>query len=156
MIEKVIENVNFTNPEHCEAVVSLINEYMLDDMGLGEPLPYGLDVKLIEGLKNHNSYLGFLVKSGTQYVGLANCNMGFSTWKAKPLLNIHDLIVATAFRGQGIGRFLLQEVENYARKNNYCRINLEVRQCNIVAQNLYKKAGYGECQPPNFFWEKIL
>ena len=148
--------VDLKNEEHCAAVVDLLNDYMLDDMGIGEEMPHGLGEKIISGLMRHKSYIGFLVDVGGRFAALANCNLNFSTWKAKPLINIHDFIVSPDFRNRGVGLFLLKAIEDYAIEKGYCRINLEVRHDNYKAQNLYKKAGFKECDPNNFFWENLL
>lgn len=148
--------VDLKNEKHCAAVLKLLNDYMLDEMGVGEAMPAELGPKIIDGLKKHSAYLGFLVRINDEFVGLANCNLVFSTWKAKSLINIHDFIVSPNYRNKGVGFFLLKEIENYARGNGYCRINLEVRRDNFKAQNLYKKAGFRECDPSNYFWENRL
>ena len=146
-------NVDLNNEKHCSAVLQLLSDYMLDEMGIREAMPQELGPKIIEGLQKHSGYLGFLVQIENTYVGLANCNLVFSTWKAKPLINIHDFVVSPEFRNRGVGLFLLKAIENYAREKGYCRINLEVRHDNYKAQNLYKKAGFKECDPSNYFWE---
>jgi ribosomal protein S18 acetylase RimI-like enzyme len=152
-MEKKLIQVDLQNPVHCKQVLHLLNDYMEDEMGIREPMPEGLGPKIIEGLKRHAAYMGFFVCIGDNFAGLANCNLNFSTWKASPLINIHDLIVSPGFRQQGVGLFLLKGIETYAEENGYCRINLEVRHDNIKAQNLYRKAGFKECEPNNFFWE---
>ena len=148
--------VDLNNEKHCSTVLQLLSDYMLDEMGIGEAMPSGLGPKIIEGLKKHSAYLGFLVQYDNHFVGMANCNLVFSTWKAKPLINIHDFVVSPRFRNQGVGLFLLNAISDYAKENGFCRINLEVRNDNYKAQNLYKKAGFSECEPPNYFWEKRL
>ncbi len=148
--------VNLDNKKHADAVVDLLNHYMLDEMGIGEAMPEGLGATIIDGLKKHTAYLGFLVLVNSEYAALANCNLNFSTWKAKPLINIHDFIVAPDFRKKGVGLFLLKAIEKYAEEKGYCRINLEVRHDNFKAQNLYKKAGFKECDPNNYFWENRI
>jgi len=148
--------VDLNNEKHCSAVLRLLSDYMQDEMGIGEEMPAELGPKIIEGLKNHAGYLGFLVQVDNQYAGLANCNLVFSTWKAKPLINIHDFTVSSKFRKRGIGQFLMNSIIDYAKSNGYCRINLEVRHDNIKAQNLYIKTGFVECDPPNYFWENKL
>lgn len=145
--------VDLTNEAHSKAVISLLNDYMLDEMGIGEAMPEELGPRIVNGLKVHRAYLGFLVQIENDFAALANCNLNFSTWKAKPLINIHDFIVSPHFRKKGVGLFLLKAIEDYARDNGYCRINLEVRHDNYKAQNLYKKAGFQECDPNNYFWE---
>jgi ribosomal protein S18 acetylase RimI-like enzyme len=146
--------VDLNNPKHQHALIKLMNDYMEDEMGMGKPMPDGLGTKLIIGLKKHWAYLGFFAVAGGEFAALANCNVNFSTWQTKPLINIHDFIVVSNFRKMGIGQFLLKEIEKYARKEGYCRLNLEVRHDNYKAQKLYKKVGFTECQPPNYFWEK--
>lgn len=148
--------VDLNNSEHSLAVVSLLNDYMLDEMGIGEKMPEELAPKIITGLKKHRAYLGFFVMVDEDYAALANCNLNYSTWKAKPLINIHDFVVSPQFRNKGIGLFLLQSIEAYAKENGFCRINLEVRHDNYKAQNLYKKAGFKECDPNNYFWENRI
>jgi ribosomal protein S18 acetylase RimI-like enzyme len=156
MDEKRFVRVDLNNEVHCRKVLMLLDYYMQDEMGTGVPMPENLGVKIIEGLKAHKGYIGFFACLGNEFAALANCNLNFSTWQAKPLINIHDFIVSSAFRNRGIGLFLLNEIERYAIQNGYCRINLEVRHDNYKAQNLYNKAGYSECSPPNYFWEKRL
>ncbi len=153
--KKFIE-IDLDNEIHCVNLVKLLNDYMKDEMGTGKPMPAGLGAKIIEGLKNHPAYLGFFVCIENEFVALANCNRNFSTWQAKPLLNIHDFIVSPNFRKQGAGLFMLSQIERYAIEKGFCRINLEVRHDNHIAQNLYLKAGFKECNPPNYFWEKLL
>ena len=148
--------VDLNNETHSLALIELMNDYMLDEMGIGEPMPEELKPKIVERLKKHSSYLGFFVCIQNDFVALANCNLNVSTCKAKPLINIHDFIVSPKYRNRGVGLFLLKKITEYASENGYCRINLEVRQDNYKAQNLYKKAGFKECQPPNYFWEKLL
>lgn len=154
MKEKKIVEVNLSDSKHCDALVRLMNDYMQDEMGIGESMPEELGPRIIAGLKKHSGYIGFFVQLGDEFAALANCNLNYSTWKAKPLINIHDLIVSPAHRKQGVGLFLLKSIEDYAVQNGYCRINLEVRQDNHKAQGLYKKAGFKECDPSNYFWEK--
>ncbi len=148
--------VDLNNSAHSSAVVNLLNDYMLDEMGIGEKMPEELAPKIIKGLKKHQAYLGFFVLVDENYVALANCNLNYSTWKAKPLINIHDFVVSPKFRQKGIGLFLLKSIEKYAQENGFCRINLEVRHDNYKAQNLYKKAGFKECDPNNYFWENRI
>ncbi|MFW6371214.1 MAG: GNAT family N-acetyltransferase [Bacteroidota bacterium] len=82
--------------------------------------------------------------------------MNYSTFEGRRLINIHDFIVAPGHRGKGAGYYLLKAIEDYGRKHNFCRINLEVREDNVKARALYRKFGFGECSPPMSFWEKWL
>ena len=77
-------------------------------------MPAGLGTQIIVRLKQHSGFIGFFVMVGEQFAGLANCNLNFSTFQAKPLINIHYFIVAPSFRNVGAGSFLLRSVINYA------------------------------------------
>ena len=148
--------VDLNNSTHKNAFLSLMNDYMLDNMGLNEPLPVELGERIVKGLMQQSNYLGFLLKDDDNYIALANSFIGFSTFKAKQLINIHDFIVTPDSRKYGAGKALLDSIAVYAKENEYCKITLEVRYDNEKAQSLYKKVGYLECNPPMHFWQKSL
>jgi len=88
-------------------------------------------------------------------VGLANCFMGFSTFAARPLVNIHDLVVLPGYRGKGIGQALLQAVEQIAKERGCCKLVLEVRTDN-PAERLYRREGFTDGDHPYIFLSKAL
>jgi ribosomal protein S18 acetylase RimI-like enzyme len=155
-MELSIIKVDLQNPIHCNQVIKLLNDYMNDPMGNNRPMPKALAPQIISGLKQHSGFLGFFVMAGNQFAGLANCNVNFSTFQAKPLINIHDFIVAPECRNLGVGCFLLQGIINYAVQNGFCRINLEVREDNANAKSLYRKMGFTDSVPKMMFWELKL
>ena len=128
--------------DHQEAVLQLINNYARDPMGNSEDLPQDVRERLIPALQDHPTTMIFLAYRGVEAVGIAVCFRGFSTFAAKPLLNIHDLAVNQDCRGQGIGRLLLQHVEQKSRELGYCKVTLEVQQNNTQAQGLYFSFGF--------------
>jgi len=155
-MELSILQVDLQNQLHCAQIIKLLNDYMNDPMGNNRPLPKELAPQIIAGLKQHSGFLGFFVMADDQFAGLANCNVNFSTFQAKPLINIHDFIVAPEYRNIGAGHFLLRGMINYASQNGYCRVNLEVREDNLTAKSLYKKMGFSDCVPRMMFWERKL
>lgn len=56
--------------------------------------------------------------------------------------HITNVAVHPEFRGHGVGRMLMQAVENLVREKGGKRMTLEVRRSNLVAQNLYRSLGY--------------
>lgn len=156
MMKKTFVAVDIHNQTHCVAIVTLLNDYMEDEMGISKSMPNELGSKIVEGLKKHNAYLGFFVCVDNEYVALANCNLNYSTWQANFLINIHDFIVTPTFRKQGVGEFLLKGIESFAMENGYCKLNLEVRNDNFKAKKLYAKKGFEECNPSMLFWQKVL
>lgn len=151
-----IVKVDLQIKEHEQAFIKLMNAYMKHPMGKSASITADLANEIIRGLIEHPTYIGVMVKKDYQYVGLANCFKNYSTFNAKPLINIHDFIVLTENRKSGVGQFLLNGVWNIGKQLGCCRVNLEVRYDNDAAMNLYKKVGYNECNPPMYFWEKPI
>lgn len=57
---------------------------------------------------------------------------------------LHSLVVDTSYRGQGIGRVLLGELEQHARGQGAQTIWLQVLAMNTPARALYQSAGYAD------------
>ena len=129
--------------EHRDAVLAMVDAYSRDTMGSAKPLDPGVRLRLIPGLQRHPTTLIFLAFEGEQPVGVAVCFIGFSTFAAKPLINIHDCMVLPAFRGKGVGRHLLDAVEAKARELGCCKLTLEVMDNNDRALRAYEAAGFG-------------
>ncbi len=102
-----IREADLNLPEDQRAIVDLINAYSMDPMGNGKPLSPEVKEALIPGLRKHPTTLIFLAWEGKQAVGIAVCFLGFSTFAARPLINIHDLAVLPTCRGKGVGRHCL-------------------------------------------------
>lgn len=56
--------------------------------------------------------------------------------------HITNVAVHSDYQGQGIGTFLLEEIQRFAIMNGCEAITLEVRMSNHGAQRLYRKMGY--------------
>ena len=146
MAVEIIE-ADLHQAHHQRAVVDLINAYAGDIMGGGKALPEQVQHDLVPGLQAHPTTLVLLAYDGAEAVGIAVCFQGFSTFKAKPLVNIHDLAVAPTHRSLGIGRKLLDAVEHKARERGCCAVTLEVLEKNDRARRLYAAAGFA---PPGY------
>ena len=98
--------VDLDDPEHQAAVLAMTRAYARDPMGNGRDLPAEIQQALVPGLRAHPTTLIFLAYRGDEAVGIVTCFVGFSTFAARPLINIHDLHVAKDHRGRGIARSL--------------------------------------------------
>jgi len=141
-------------------VVALLDAYARDPMGGAEPLAETTKARLAGDLATNPQAFSLLARLDDKAVGLANCFMGYSTFAAAPLVNIHDLAVLPEARGRGVGKALLQAVEAEALKRGACKITLEVLSGN-PARHLYAREGYGDYQldPATghaLFWQKRL
>jgi GNAT superfamily N-acetyltransferase len=146
----------------CDAadVVALLDAYARDPMGGGAPLAEDVKARLTGDLAANSHAFSLLARFEDQAVGLANCFMGYSTFAAAPLVNIHDLAVLPGHRGAGVGRALISAVEEEALKRGACKITLEVLSGN-PARHLYAACGFGDYQldPATghaLFWQKRL
>jgi ribosomal protein S18 acetylase RimI-like enzyme len=58
--------------------------------------------------------------------------------------HISDIVVAAAGEGRGVGRILMAAAEEWAHKQGYRLLTLNVFVQNIRARKLYEKLGFGE------------
>ncbi|WP_428609695.1 GNAT family N-acetyltransferase [Sedimenticola sp.] len=159
MIE--IVQADFSQALHAAALVALMDAYAGDPMGGAAPLEESVRRNLAAALQQRQDAVSILAFDGDLPVGLVNAFEGFSTFRCKALLNIHDVVVIEGYRGRGIAREMLQEVESLARSRGYCKLTLEVLEGNRQAQTVYQRAGFAGYQldPAKgraLFWEKKL
>ena len=147
---------DFTNPQHCAALCDLINEYITHPMGGGEPLSDSQKLRLLDGLESHPKAITLFVLKDGAIAGVLNAFVNFSTFKCKPMINVHDVFVSDAYRGKGLGRKLIQGIIEIGKNLSCGKITLEVRVDNPTAQNLYKSEGFEEGNDPMYFWTRYL
>ena len=133
---------DYLSPQHSEDIVSLLNQYALDSAGGGKELTDYVRENLVAELAKLPFAFSILCYVNNVPVGLANCFTVFSTFKCKPVINIHDLAVIKGYRKKGISQLLLSEVEKVAQEKSACKITLEVLEKNIAARNAYAKFGF--------------
>ena len=123
-------------------MLALTRDYARDPMGNGGDLPAEVGVVLLDRLQAHPTTCIFLAYEDGDAVGIATCFVGFSTFNARPLLNVHDLHVVKSHRRHGVATRLLQAVEEEARVLGCCKVTLEVQEKNHTAQALYGHLGF--------------
>lgn len=149
----VISEADLDNPVHAAGVLQCLEAYAADSMGLGQGLRAEVRARLLSDLKVLPQKLVLLAQLQGAVVGVAICFGSYSTFAAKPRLNVHDLSVLPEQRGQGIGRQLLRAVLDRARAGGCCGVTLEVRQDNAAAQALYRSLGFAAGASAMEFWE---
>jgi len=157
---KIIE-ADLGLPEHGAALVHLLEEYARDPMGGGSDLPLYARENLVAELRRRDTAHVILGFAGGEPAGLVICFEGFSTFACRPLLNIHDVVVAKTHRGKGLCKSMLQSAEALAVELGCCKLTLEVLEGNAVAQAVYRSFGFAgyELDPRMgraMFWEKKL
>jgi ribosomal protein S18 acetylase RimI-like enzyme len=137
-----ILEADLSNARQAEDVRELTAAYATDPMGSGSELGDDVLDRLIPGLRSMPNARVWVAYLSAAPVGLATCFIGFSTFAARPLINVHDLAVLPAHRGLGIGRALLDAVERSAREMGCAKITLEVGDENLGARHLYEAFGF--------------
>jgi ribosomal protein S18 acetylase RimI-like enzyme len=94
----------------------------------------------VENCVNDSPYLdGYVLENEKGVQGYAMVAKSFSTEFGKPCMWIEDLYIRDAYRGQGLGKRLMDEV--MARYTD-CIFRLEVEDENKRAIALYEKCGF--------------
>jgi ribosomal protein S18 acetylase RimI-like enzyme len=140
---------DYSNPVHASALLSLLDAYARDPMGGGKPLTAFTKTNLVAALAARYqafSVLAFVGADPEVPVGLINCLEGFSTFACSPLVNVHDVVVLPAYRGQRVAEKMLALVEEIACQQGACKLTLEVLPGNASALKLYNRVGFASYQ----------
>ncbi len=159
MVEIVLADL--ADDAHRRAFVEVLCAYVEEPGAAGKPLPEAVRRSVVEGLREHPTTELLLALDAGRPLGMAVCFVGFSTFRARRVLNIHDLAVVASARGRGLGRRLLDAAQERARALGCCKLTLEVKEDNGVARALYESFGFGDFAPggvrtPTLFLEKAL
>lgn len=155
-MELIFELCDYSNPAHLTAFADLLQGYMADPMGEHAPHTKMEQLRLVDGMANHPASFVVLASVEGKPIAFATCFELFSTFQVKPFINIHDIFTLPEYRGVGIGRAMLNEIAEIAKSKKCCKVTLEVRTDNAVAQELYRSEGYSEAEPDMLFWTKKL
>lgn len=137
-----IREADLSQPADAEGFLSVLDSYARGATGGGQPLAEDVRRRLVPALREQRGALVLLATTERRVVGIASCFFGFSTFAARPLLNVHDLAVLPEFRGRGIGRALLVAAEERARERGCVKLTLEVLESNAPARSLYHAEGF--------------
>jgi ribosomal protein S18 acetylase RimI-like enzyme len=155
-----VRRANLDAAADAAAIILLLNAYATDPRGGGKPLPDDVRARLASGLRATSGARVWLAFDGAEAVGVCVGFLGYSTFRARPLLNIHDLAVLPGHRGRGIGRSLLAAAEAQALAEGCCKLTLEVQEDNTPARRLYESFGfadvrYGDSGPTRFLGKDV-
>lgn len=152
---------DYHNEQHAKDLGFLLNEYAKDPMGANSPLNAGIKDKVASELAKQPGAFSVLAYVNGKPAGLINNLQTFSSFKCKPIINIHDVGVTKEFRGLKLSTKMLDKVEEVAKQRGCCKLTLEVLSGNTPAKNSYKKFGFeGYELDPEMgkaeFWEKSI
>ncbi len=151
-MDTVIVNIDVESDEHRSQFEILFNEYSSASSA-------SIASNVVNQLFELPYFIGFISYVSDEAAAFSVCFESYSTYRAKKVLNIHDFMVSSVYRGGGVGRALLNGIERYCRENEYLKITLEVDGGNIVAQSLYSSCDYQDYQVASkglLHWQKYL
>lgn len=137
---------DYRNTAHAAALVDLLDAYASDPAGGGKPLEAAVRQRLPAELAARPQAFSVLAYEGGQPVGLVNCIEGFSTFAARPLVNVHDVVVLPSHRGKRVAQQMFALVEEEARRRGACKLTLEVLSGNAPALRAYEREGFAGYQ----------
>lgn len=154
-----VREADFDDERDAKGILAVLDSYASAPVGGGQPLAPDVRERLIPMLREHPTSLVLLAFVDDDPVGIAVCFFGLSSFRARPLLNIHDLAVLPQHYGKGVGQALLKAVEDRARRKGCCKVTLEVLDDNRRARELYRRFGFEDVvvdQSPTRFLAKPL
>jgi GNAT superfamily N-acetyltransferase len=154
-----IRAANLADAAERQLLMQLTDAYASDAMGGGEGLSAHARRHLPDALGHHPGLFALIAEYDGQPVGHALCVLGFSSFYAAPVCNLHDLSVLPAARGLGLGRALMRAVDAAALARGCAKVTLEVRADNHVGRSLYAAEGFaqsGLAGTPYLMMEKRL
>ncbi|MHC1721666.1 MAG: GNAT family N-acetyltransferase [Aminipila sp.] len=107
-----------------------------------------------EALQHPELITLLLIEKEQQVIGFANLMFIFSIWSHGKALILDDLYIKEEFRGNGIGRFVMQSLETYAREQGCKRLQFQSEYTNSEAHKFYNKLGY--VSESMYFYVKYL
>lgn len=156
-----IRPVDYSDKVQGQQLVDLMETYATDAMGGGESLGQDVKSRLVAEMARRPQVSSAIAYVDDQPAGLINFVEGFSTFAAKPLVNIHDVVVKAEFRGRGLSRRMFDHVEAEAARRGCCKVTLEVLEFNEIACKAYANFGYEPYSLPGDggiaqFWQKKI
>lgn len=122
--------------EDCPAMMELIHE-----LAIFEKAPEAVTVSMAEfedaGFGANPVWGAFVATDNKKIIGLSLYYIRYSTWKGRRLY-LEDLIVHEPYRGQGIGKLLLDRTIDYAKEKDFEGMVWQVLDWNTPAIKFYQ------------------
>ncbi len=99
-------------------------------------------IEILEKSKNRDTEIALFAKDGDQIIGFIGA-FWVTKEKLKHVAHIYGTYVDSAYRGQGVGKMLMEAVINKLKSLSHIKkIKIEVNSQNTPAFNLYQKVGF--------------
>ena len=126
--------------KHQDEISRLFNLYRI--FYKEEDNPEGTHQFIKERLENSDSTIFVSINDEESLNGFVQLYPSFCSVSMIPILILYDLFVDPEMRASGIGRDLMNKAKDYARENDFKRLELSTAKDNIIGQSLYESLGY--------------
>ena len=126
--------------KHQDDISRLFNLYRI--FYKEEDNPEGTHQFIKERLENSDSTIFVSINDDESLNGFVQLYPSFCSVSMIPILILYDLFVDPEMRASGIGRDLMNKAKDYARENDFKRLELSTAKDNIIGQSLYESLGY--------------
>lgn len=124
-----------------------LSEKFYDTLAVCHPIPLSYHEETFSELMRSKQYAeAFILESAGRIIGYGLIAKTYSREAGGKVLWLEELFLLEEYRGQGAGKQYFEWIEEYARKQGYARIRLEVSPENPRAEALYEKLGYHRLQ----------
>lgn len=96
-----------------------------------------LDEVFDEAIKSKDVILLLMIEFDGYSVGFVNVLKSFNVWSKGKILTIDDMYIKDEYRDQGLGTVALKYLEDYAKENDYKRIQALGNKTNKKSNTFY-------------------
>ena len=121
-------------------VKSLIN--LLEQLWVGKQID-AVAVKRIIAKGLSNDYQIYICATDNEkLIGYCSLTIKNNLWMLANLGNVDELVVDSEYRNRGIGKILMNKIENIAKNHGCKRLELDSAFYRTVAHEFYEKLGF--------------
>lgn len=96
-----------------------------------------LDEVFDEAIRSKDVILLLMIEFDGYSVGFINVLKSFNVWSKGKILTIDDMYIKDEYRDQGLGTVALKYLENYAKENDYKRVQALGNKTNKKSNTFY-------------------
>ena len=135
---------DFADPDDRDAFARLMAEFAAEPVSSRADLGHAHFTRVADDLARRAGTLVLLAAraESESTEGVLIAFEGYSSFARAQLFNVHDVHVAPAARGRGVGTAMMNALEDLAREHGFAKITLEVSATNAGAIALYRRLGY--------------
>ena len=114
----------------------------------------GANAFLKDRINNKESDIFVAIDETGNMTGFIQLYPIFSSTRMKRFSLLNDLFVHPSYRGQGISKSLLFEVQKFTQETGSCGLMLETAKTNVIGNSLYPAVGFELDEEHNYYtWD---